>query len=144
MNKIFKAYEMNAFATSNGFSPTSRGCPRGFAVIESCLAANEPALLCWCAENISYLDGEKNYSKAAFALTPKRLICSGKTGAGYSAETLPVSDVTGAAAGRRRLFARPEAIIYTKSGSIKFACADRDAAEALAENIGKVLFSGTD
>ena len=140
-NRLVKAYEMNSFAVANGFSQSSRGCPRGFAVIESCIKLNEYASLCWCADNLTLGGRSPSYDKAAFAMTNMRLICAGKTGAGYIAQSIPIQVITGAAAKRKKLFSKPEVVIFAEGGEIRFSCVNQDEASKLAESISDILYN---
>ena len=139
MNGIAKAYEMNEFAVSNGFSPSPRGCPRGFAVIEDCVRLNEFIYLCWCTNGFS-ARGNK-YGKAAFVITSERLICAVKTGAGYEAQYVLAQSINRAESRRKRLFGKPEVVISTEDGDIRFFCTNIDEADRLAESIEKIIYT---
>ena len=122
-NRMIKAFDMNSFAVSNGFSSGLRGCPRGFAAIEDRFDSSEEALLCWCTDSLKYgAKAAANDKGVAFVLTLGRLLYAVKTDTGYFVHSVPVWNITEVSVSKRRMFSKPVIIITMIDGELRFSC----------------------
>lgn len=123
MNRMQKAFEMNSFAVENGFASSMRGCPGGFAAIESRLDGGEYAVMCWTAQNIRNAQKRIMFEgTSAFALTLGRLILAGKTPSGYKLLTYPIWSIMDIKLSRNKLFSKDEITITFTNDSVRFLC----------------------